>query len=76
MSNAVAGRRGGKAVLKEYGTSFFREIGAKGGRKTVRRYGRDYMSLLGSLGADATNENLSVNAHNRIVNQVNRILGY
>ncbi len=36
MTVAEAGRRGGNAVKKKYGTAFYEEIGHKGGQKVKR----------------------------------------
>jgi len=56
MTTEEAGRRGGLAVKKKYGPSFYSEIGRKGGLATKKNYGPDFYSKIGESGGEAVKE--------------------
>jgi len=47
-----AGRKGGEAVKKKYGPSFYRQIGRKGGETVKRDRGSDFYAEIGRRGGE------------------------
>src|SRR3989337_3754777 len=60
MTTEEAGRRGGLAVKKKYGPSFYSEIGRKGGQSTKKNYGSDFYSKIGEKGGEVVKDKLGV----------------
>ena len=56
MTTEEAGKRGGLAVKKKYGPSFYAEIGRKGGRATKKTYGPEFYSMIGEKGGERVKE--------------------
>ncbi|MEX0616555.1 MAG: general stress protein [Candidatus Woykebacteria bacterium] len=56
MTTEEAGRRGGLAVKKKYGPTFYSEIGRKGGQSTKRNYGPDFYSKIGEKGGEVVKD--------------------
>jgi uncharacterized protein len=54
MSRKEAGRKGGQATSKKYGSDFYSKIGSAGGRKggqtTKKRYGTEFYQKIGRKG--------------------------
>jgi general stress protein YciG len=53
-----AGRRGGLAVLRNYGREFFVEVGKKGQKAMRQKYGKDMASKWGKKGGRPRKPNL------------------
>lgn len=47
-----AGRKGGEAVKKKYGPSFYRQIGKKGGETVKQERGSEFYAEIGRQGGD------------------------
>lgn len=47
-----AGRKGGEAVKKKYGPSFYRQIGKKGGETVKKERGSDFYAEIGRRGGE------------------------
>ena len=47
-----AGRKGGEAVKKKYGSSFYRQIGKKGGDTVKRERGSGFYAEIGRRGGE------------------------
>lgn len=54
MTRAEAGKKGGTATKKKYGTEFYKEIGKKGGKiggaTTKERHGIEFFQEIGRKG--------------------------
>ena len=53
-----AGRRGGEAVKKKYGSSFYRQIGKKGGEAVKRERGSGFYAEIGRRGGKVRSERM------------------
>lgn len=51
-----AGRRGGKATSKKYGSEFYEAIGSLGGRTTKARHGPEFYEKIGKKGGHRVRE--------------------
>ena len=47
-----AGRKGGEAVKKKYGPSFYRQIGKKGGETVKKERGSEFYAEIGRRGGE------------------------
>jgi len=47
-----AGRKGGEAVKKKYGASFYRQIGKKGGETVKQERGSEFYAEIGRRGGE------------------------
>ena len=47
-----AGRKGGEAVKKKYGSEYYREIGKKGGETVKQERGSEYFREIGQRGKE------------------------
>lgn len=56
MSVREAGKKGGDAVRKRYGASFYEEIGRKGGQATRERHGASFYETIGQKGGQVVKE--------------------
>ena len=56
MTVREAGKRGGDAVRKKYGPSFYEEIGRKGGERTKERHGNGFYGSIGQKGGNAVKD--------------------
>ncbi len=54
MTRSEAGRKGGQATKKKYGSDFYSKIGSVGGKKggqtTKKRYGTEFYQKIGRKG--------------------------
>lgn len=74
MTKTKSASKGGKALVKQYGTNYMSRIGSWGGNEVFDRYGSEYMSLLGELGADSVNGHLSPSRRKRIAGRLRNIV--
>jgi len=56
MTVREAGKKGGDAVRKKYGPSFYEEIGRKGGERTKERHGAGFYGSIGQKGGNAVKD--------------------
>jgi len=56
MTVREAGKRGGDAVRKKYGPSFYEEIGRKGGERTKELHGNGFYGSIGQKGGNAVKD--------------------
>jgi general stress protein YciG len=56
MTVREAGKKGGDAVRKKYGPSFYEEIGRKGGERTKERHGAGFYGAIGQKGGNAVKD--------------------
>ena len=56
MTVREAGKKGGDAVRKKYGPSFYEEIGRKGGERTKERHGAGFYGTIGQKGGNAVKD--------------------